>query len=120
MYNAATEPNSYDYAVYSDGSNTLLQGQSVRIDSDNYQFHGSTESGKNLFTDNSGDLYYIENNTLNAVTLPNGSTANAGTLGDTFQVNLGGETINQDSTLYTGYAQSKTDYVDTLSSNIDV
>ena len=120
VYNAATEPNSYDYAVYSDGSNTLLQGQSVRIDSDNYQFHGSTESGKNLFTDNSGDLYYIENNTLNAVTLPNGSTANAGTLGDTFQVNLGGETINQDSTLYTGYAQSKTDYVDTLSSNIDV
>ena len=112
--NAVTEPNNYDYAVYADGSNTLMQGQNVRIDSDNYMFFGSTDSGKNLFTNDSGDLFYIENNTLNSATFADGSSANAGMLGSTYQVNLGGEVITQDSEIYTGYAPSVSEYADGL------
>ena len=95
----------YQADKYMTGSSASLRaGQGVVINNQDYCFIGSTPGGQRLFTDPSGKIHYMDQNQnvipVN-VTNSNGKTSAATieSMDENFTMNVGGETITQNTEL---------------------
>lgn len=95
----------YQADKYMTGSAASLRaGQGVVINNQDYCYIGSTPGGQRLFTDTNGKIHYMDQNqnvvAVN-VTNSNGQTSAATieTMDENFTMNVGGETITQNTTL---------------------
>ncbi len=115
---------SYDEARYSTGNSAgLSAGEGVTLDGGSYCFLGVTPGGTNLYTDDTGIIYYLDSSgkpVTATVTNSNGLQipANLEQMGDSFSMSVGGETVTENTDLADYVGANYTNYYDSVSGNI--
>jgi hypothetical protein len=116
-YDASKYGSEYDKA-------RIKTGSTYSINSKVYVFVGSTGKGTNVFSDDTGKIYYLDGTEMKAATATdaNGKSvdANFDTIGAEFTMNFGNETITQDNALNPCIDEGVDEYFDTISGAINV